>query len=120
VLSRAEDVGEGTRHLLEQSESMRSAHGLRALVRDVLKPTPTSSARSKPCWRSAPKRSWRPVSRALAAVDRLRSADAGRAVLVVERPDEPLRTGFVPLEPLLSRVRVRAGFEGVRARCWAT
>jgi chromosome segregation ATPase len=36
VLSRAEDVGEGTRHLLEESESMRSAHGLRALVRDVL------------------------------------------------------------------------------------
>ncbi len=35
-------------------------------------------------------------------------------MLVVERPDEPLRTGFVPLgEPLLARVRVRPGFEGV-------
>jgi chromosome segregation protein len=51
---------------------------------------------------------------ALAALDRLRHASAGRGVFVLERgpSDEPL--GFVPLgEPLLARVRPRPGFENV-------
>jgi chromosome segregation protein len=51
---------------------------------------------------------------ALAALDRLRHASAGRGVFVLERgpSDEPL--GFVPLgEPLLTRVRPRPGFENV-------
>jgi chromosome segregation protein len=115
VLSRAEDVGEGTRHLLEESESMRSAHGLRALVRDVLEAdADVERAVEAVLAERAEALVATGLDGALAAVDRLRSADAGRAVLVVERPDEPLRSGFVPLgEPLLSRVRVRAGFEGV-------
>ena len=115
VLSRAEDVGEGTRHLLEQSESMRSAHGLRALVRDVLEAdADVERAVEAVLAERAEALVATGLEGALAAVDRLRSADAGRAVLVVERPDEPMRTGFVPLgEPLLSRVRVRPGFEGV-------
>jgi chromosome segregation protein len=115
VLSRAEDVGEGTRHLLEQSESMRSAHGLRALVRDVLEAdADVERAVEAVLAERAEALVATGLEGALAAVDRLRSADAGRAVLVVERPDEPMRTGFVPLgEPLLSRVRVRHGFEGV-------
>jgi chromosome segregation protein len=53
-------------------------------------------------------------SGALAALDRLRHASAGRGVFVLERSaaDEPL--GFVPLgEPLLARVRPRPGFESV-------
>src|SRR5262249_59926344 len=36
VLERAEDVGDGTRHLLERDGAARAAHGLRGLVRDVL------------------------------------------------------------------------------------
>jgi hypothetical protein len=48
---------------------------------------------------------------ALSALERLRAHDAGRAVLVIERPEEPLRSGFVPLgEPLLAR-----GGDGRRA-----
>jgi chromosome segregation protein len=51
---------------------------------------------------------------ALAALEALRRAGAGRGVLVLERgpADEPF--GFVPLgEPLLARVRPRPGFETV-------
>lgn len=115
VLERAEDIGEGTRHLLEQSESMRTAHGLRALVRDVLEAdADVESAVEAVLAERAEALVATGLEGALSALDRLRSADGGRAVLVIERPDEPLRTGFVPLgEPLLSRVRVRSGFEGV-------
>jgi chromosome segregation protein len=115
VVERAEDVGEGTRHLLEQSELVRTAHGLRALVRDVLEAdAEVERAVEAVLQERAEAFVATGLEGALSALDRLRSADAGRAVLVIERPDEPLRASFVPLgEPLLARVRVRAGFEGV-------
>ncbi|MCU0670209.1 MAG: chromosome segregation protein SMC [Myxococcota bacterium] len=115
VLERAEDVGEGTRHLLEESENLRSAHGLRAMVRDVLEAdADVERAVEAVLQERAEALVATGLEGALSAIDRLRSSDAGRAVLVIERPDEPLRSGFVPLgEPLLSRVRVKPGFEGV-------
>ena len=51
---------------------------------------------------------------ALSAVDRLRSTDAGRAVLVIERPDEPLRTRFRAARR--AAARARAGPLGLRRR----
>jgi chromosome segregation protein len=115
VLERAEDVGEGTRHLLEQSEAVRTAHGLRAMVRDVLEAdADVERAVEAVLQERAEALVATGLDGALSALERVRTHDAGRAVLVIERPEEPLRSGFVPLgEPLLGRVRVRLGFEGV-------
>jgi chromosome segregation protein len=115
LVERAEDVGQGTRHLLEQSETLRAAHGLRALVRDVLE---ADAAVERAVEAVLQERAEAFVATgleaALSALERVRTADAGRAVLVIEPPDEPVRASFVPLgEPLLARVRVRGGFEGV-------
>jgi chromosome segregation protein len=55
---------------------------------------------------------------ALAAIEALRSAEAGHGVFVLEPDgDEPPAFGFVPLgRPLLECVRVRPGFEAVARR----
>jgi len=115
VLARAEDVGEGTRHLLEQGDAARSAHGLRGLVRDVLHADPdveraveaVLAERAEAVVASG-------LDGALAALEQVRAAGAGRAVFVLDPSDELPRSGFVPLgEPLLDRVRAHPGFEAV-------
>lgn len=114
VLERAEDLGGGTRHLVEQGEGVRAAHGLRALVRDVLEVDPDAERAVEAVLRErAEALVASGLDGALAALEQVRAAGAGRAVLVLDAGDElPRATGFVPLgTPLLERVRARAGYE---------
>jgi chromosome segregation protein len=115
LLERAEDLDGGTRHLLEQDESVRTAHGLRGLVRDVLEVEPLAERAVEAVLRErAEALVATGLDGALAALARVRAAGAGRAVLVVEPPDAAPTRGFVPLgEPLLEHVRARPGFEAV-------
>jgi chromosome segregation protein len=115
VVERREDLGEAARHLLEQAEGVRERLGLRALVRDVLEADPEVEAAVEAVLAErAEALVVGEASHALAAIAELRAASAGRGVfLALPAADvEPL--GFVPLgQPLLERVRARAGFEGV-------
>jgi chromosome segregation protein len=115
VLERAEDLGGGTRHLVEQGEGVRTAHGLRGLVRDVLEVDPDAERAVEAVLRErAEALVASGLEGALAALERVREAGAGRAVLVLDAVEETPRTGFVPLgEPLLGRVRAQAGYESV-------
>jgi chromosome segregation protein len=115
VLGRAEDLGGGTRHLVEQGETARAAHGLRGLVRDVLEVDPEAERAVEVVLRErAEGLVASGLEGALAALERVRAAGAGRAVLVLDPLDETPRTGFVPLgEPLLGRVRAQPGYEAV-------
>ena len=116
VLERAEDLGAGTRHLFEQGEEVRAAHGLRGLVRDVLEVEPAVERAVEAVLRErAEALVASGLEGALAALERVRGAGAGRAVLVVDPGEDlPRATGFVPLGvPLLEHVRAQAGYEGV-------
>jgi chromosome segregation protein len=114
VVERREDLGTGTRHLLE-TEGLRARIGVRALVREILEPERDVELAVEAVL--AERAEGLVVERAegaLAAFAALREAAAGRALLVTQRPAEAAALGFVPLgEPLLARVRVRAGFEEV-------
>jgi len=116
MIDRREDVGEGTRHLLEQGPAAREAHGLRALVRDVLEADAEVEAAVETVL--ADRAEALVATRAegaLAALESLRGTGAGRGVFVVEPASEGVAdTGIVPLgRPLLERVRVREGYETV-------
>ena len=115
VLERREDLGAAARHLLEQGESAGAALGLRALARDVLEvEREDERAVEAVLAERAEALVVRDLSSALAAIDALRAASAGRGVFVVEPPFDSAPSGFVPLgRPLLERVRAREGFEGV-------
>jgi chromosome segregation protein len=114
VVERREDLGEGVRHLLGRGEEARQAYGLRALVREVLEPeTEVEAAVEAVLGERGEALIVAGLGGAVAALDALRSAEAGRAALLAVAADETPR-GFVPLgEPLLERVRVRPGFEAV-------
>ncbi len=116
VLERAEDLGGGTRHLVEQGEGVRAAHGLRGLVRDVLEVDPEAEGAVEAVLRErAEALVASGLEGALAALAQVRGAGAGRAVFVLDAGDEvPRARGFVPLgAPLLEHVRVQAGYEAV-------
>ncbi len=114
VVERREDLGAGTRHLLE-ADGLRARIGVRALVREVLEPEreveiAVEAVLSERAEGLVVER----AEGALAAFEALRQAAAGRALLVTKPPAEAAPVGFVPLgEPLLGRVRVRPGFEEV-------
>jgi chromosome segregation protein len=115
VLERAEDLGGGTRYLLERDAGERTAHGLRGLVRDVLDVDPEAERAVEAVLRERAE-AWvaTRLEGALAALERVREAGAGRAVFVLDPPDDASRRGFVPLgAPLLEHVRPHAGFETV-------
>ena len=117
VLARAEDLGGGTRQQGEQGEGVRAAHGLRGLVRDVLEAEPEAERAVEAVLRErAEALVASGLEGALAALERVREAGAGRAVFVLDAGDEGPRGGggFVPLgTPLLERVRAQAGYEAV-------
>jgi chromosome segregation protein len=115
VLERHEDVGTGTRHLLEGGGAAREQHGLRALVREVIEVDPAvePAVEAVLAERAEAIVVKRPEN-ALSALRALREGKAGRGLFLVPR-DAPAE-GFVPLgESLLARVRPRRGFEGVAA-----
>jgi chromosome segregation protein len=115
MLERAEDLGGGTRYLLEQGEALRATHGLRGLVRDAFHVSPDAERAVEAVLRErAQALVATGLEGALAALARVREAGAGGAIFVVEPPEEAPRTGFVPLGvPLLDSVRVEKGFEGI-------
>ena len=114
VVERREDLGAAARHLLERDDSERAGFGLRALVRDVLETDPeVERAVEAVLAERAEALVVERAEGAVAALEALRAAAAGRGVFVAPSPDEG-PAGFVPLgEPLLGRVRARPGFEPV-------
>jgi chromosome segregation protein len=115
VVEHSEDLGEGTRHLLARDESERRAFGVRGLVRDVLE---VERGLERAVEAVLAERAEAIVvdraAGAVSALEALRSAQAGRGILVALPPPEPEPLGFVPLgRPLLEQVRPRAGFEGL-------
>jgi len=115
LLSRGEDVAEGARHLLSQGEEAKRAHGLRALVRDVIEVEADAERAVEAVL--AERAEALVVDRpggALSALGALRSAGAGRGVFVIPPPPEEISRSFVPLgQPLLACVRPREGYEGI-------
>lgn len=109
-----EDVGAAARHLLAGDEATRRAHGLRALVRDVIEAEPEAERAAEAVLAErAEGLVVEGAGGALSALAALREADAGRGVLVLP-PPEAAETGVVPLgRPLLEHVRARPGFEAV-------
>ncbi len=114
VVERREDLGAAARHLLEQGAELGAALGLRALVRDVLEADREVEAaveavlaeRAEALVVASPEK-------ALAAIEKLREAAAGRGVFVATPPEEHV-SGFVPFgRPLLDLVRAREGYESV-------
>ncbi|MDJ0869918.1 MAG: chromosome segregation protein SMC [Myxococcota bacterium] len=115
VMESHEDLAAGTRHLLGQSEESRRTQGIRALVRDVVEADPELERAVEAALRErAEGLAVSGLDGALAALEALHRAEAGSAVFVMPPPGDPAPSGFVPLgEPLLDRVRVRAGFEAL-------
>ncbi len=115
VLERREDLSEGNRFLLEQDEAVRRAHRIRALVRDVLVvDEELERAVEAVLGERAEALVVERAEGAFSAIEALREARAGHGLFVVEPRAEAAELGFAPLgEPLLERVRVRAGYEGV-------
>ncbi len=115
LLERGEDVDAGTRHLLARSPEARSDRGLRGLVRAALDAEPEVERAVEAVLGSrAGAIAASRLDGALSALQELRAAEAGGAVFVVEPRNAPAPAGFVPLgEPLLDRVRVSPGYEGV-------
>ncbi len=115
VLERREDLSEGNRFLLEQDAAVRRAHRIRALVRDVLVvDEELERAVEAVLGERAEALVVERAEGAFSAIEALREARAGHGLFVVEPRAEATELGFAPLgEPLLERVRVRAGYEGV-------
>ena len=115
VVERRDDLGEGARHLLSAEGSGRRDLGFRGIVRDLLEVDREVefAVEAVLAERAGAIVVDRPDT-AIAALEQLRAAQAGRGVLVSLSTDEPDVTGFVPLgQPLLERVRARPGFEGL-------
>jgi chromosome segregation protein len=115
VVERRDDVGSGARHLLSADGPQRPNLELHGLVRDLLEVDREVelAVEAVLAERAEAIVVDRPVT-AIAALELLRADQAGRGVLVSLSTNEPDVTGFAPLgQPLLERVRARAGFEGL-------
>ncbi len=113
VLERREDMGEGARHLLSKGEAAKRRFGLRGLVRELLEmDRDVEQAVEAVLAERAEAIVVGEAAGAVQAIEALREERAGRGVFLVESSVESPSLGIVPLgEPLLSRVRPRAGFE---------
>ena len=114
VVESREDVGAATRHLLGQPDDARERLGLKGLVRELIQSdSEVESAVEAVLADRADALVAARVDGAVAALAELRESGAGRGVFIVE-PAEQSALGIVPLgAPLLERVRVPAGYEGV-------
>ena len=118
LLASREDVGEGARYLLGRDAEEQQGWGLRGLLRDLLEVEPEAERAVEAV---LAERSGALVvdqaHGALAALETLREARAGRGVIVTLPRPEPGDAGFVPLgRPLLERVRARDGYEELARR----
>jgi chromosome segregation protein len=115
LVEKHEDASEAVRFLSGLPDDSRRGLSLRGLVREAFE---ADAAVERAIEAVLAERAEGVVvadaAGALAALEALRRASAGRGVFVLDRgpADEPL--GFVPLgEPLLARVRPRPGYESV-------
>jgi chromosome segregation protein len=118
LLASREDVAEGARYLLGRGEADQQGWGVRGLLRDLLEVDRDVEAAVEAV---LSERSGALVvdeaGGALAALEALREAGAGRGVFVALPRPEPTEGGFVPMgQPLLERVRAREGYEELARR----
>jgi chromosome segregation protein len=115
LVEKHEDASEALRFLAALPEADRATLRLRGLVREAFDVDPEAERAVEAVL--AERAEGVVVSSAdgaLAALEQLRRASAGRGVFVLERGAAAEPLGFVPLgEPLLARVRPRPGFESV-------
>ena len=126
VVEGRQDIGSGARHLLgadaeEASGDAASAatrYGLKGLVRELIEADPeVERAVEAVLADRAEALVIDGASNALEALEALRSDGAGRGLFVVQGAISDAMPGIVPLgDPLLKRVRPRAGSEGVARR----
>ncbi len=114
VIESREDVGAATRHLLAKSDEDRRRLGLKGLVRELVhSDSDVEAAVEAVLADRADALITERSEGAVAAVAELRDSGAGRGVFIVE-PAEQSALGIVPLGvPLLERVRVPTGYEGI-------
>ncbi len=115
VVEGRQDIGAGARHLLTGGEEVASRYGLKGLVRELLEADPEVERAVEAVLADRAEAIVIDESRgALEALEALRRDEAGRGVFVVQRAQPEAVGGLVPLgDPLLKRVRPRAGSEGV-------
>ncbi len=119
VVEGRQDIGAGAKHLLDGGEATASRLGLRGLVRELIEADPEVERAVEAVLADRAEAIVIDESRgALAALEALRLAGAGRGVFVVQRAlsdvHSGLHSGIVPFgAPLLKRVRPRAGSEGI-------
>jgi len=115
VVEGNQDVAAGARHLLEAGELVAERLGFKGLVRDLLEADSEVERAVEAVLADRADAIVIGESKgALAALETLREEGAGRGVFVIQRGATELQSGTVPLgEPLLKRVRPRAGSEGV-------
>ncbi len=115
VVEGRQDIGAGARHLLEGGPEAASRFGLKGLVRELIEADPEVERAVEAVLADRAEAIVIDESRgALAALEALRREGAGRGVFVVARAVADAQPGFVPLgDPLLKRVRPRAGSEGI-------
>jgi len=115
VVEGRQDIGAGARHLLTGGPEVASKYGLKGLVRELLEAEPDVERAVEAVLAERAEAIVIDESRgALAALEALRRDEAGRGVFVVQRAQPEVPSGIVPLgDPLLKRVRPRAGSESV-------
>ncbi|MAG32221.1 MAG: chromosome segregation protein SMC, partial [Deltaproteobacteria bacterium] len=115
VVEGRQDVGAGARHLLGGGDASASRFGLRGLVRELLEADPEVERAVEAVLSDRAEAIVIDESKgALAALEALRNEGAGRGAFVVRHSAPEAHSGIVPLgDPLLKRVRPRAGSEGV-------
>jgi chromosome segregation protein len=113
VLERNEDVGAGTRHLLAKGADEAARSGLLGLVRDLLDvDREVEKAVEAVLAERADALVVAGSSEVMGALGVLRAERGGRGLFIVQPTSESPARGIVPLgEPLLARVRARAGQE---------
>ncbi len=118
VVEGRQDIGAGARHLLAAGPETVAELGVRGLVRELIEADPeVERAVEAVLSERAEAIVIGESAGAIRALERLRSDGAGRGVFVVQGHQGELASGIVPFgEPLLARVRPRAGAEAIARR----
>jgi len=119
LLARGEDVGSAARHLLQRGEEGKQVFGIRALVRDVIEAeSRVEHAVEAVLAERVDALILSGEGNPLAAIQALRSAEAGRGVFVIETAlseaslmAATAERGELPGVPLRQLVRPKEGFE---------
>ena len=118
VVEGRQDIGAGARHLLAAGPETAAELGVRGLVRELIEADPeVERAVEAVLSERAEAIVIGESAGAIRALEKLRSEGAGRGVFVVQGHPGELASGIVPFgEPLLARVRPRAGSEAIARR----